>query len=179
MVVFLMAATLVAAIAAFTDFRTGHIPNWITFPAIIGGIVGHLLYGWIYFDFREGLIEGATAIAGVVLCSLAPGLMYWKGGMGGGDLKLFAALGALCQPMIGIEAEMYAFVVAALIAPARLAYQGRLFGVLKNSFALLLNPLRSAKNKREVPPEMMTWFRLGPAIFVGMLVTLVAHSAGF
>jgi prepilin peptidase CpaA len=105
--------------------------------------------------------------------------MYWKGGMGGGDLKLFAALGALCQPMIGIEAEMYAFVAAALIAPARLAYEGRLFAVLKNSFALLLNPLRSAKNKRVVPPEMMTWFRLGPAVFVGMLATLVVHSYGF
>jgi prepilin peptidase CpaA len=141
--------------------------------------VGHFVFGWVFFDFSEGAYECGTAIAGAVLCSLAPGLMYWKGGMGGGDLKLFAALGALCQPMIGIEAEMYAFVAAALIAPARLAYEGRLFAVLKNSFALLLNPLRSAKNKRVVPPEMMTWFRLGPAVFVGMLATLVVHSYGF
>jgi prepilin peptidase CpaA len=179
MLVFLMAATLVAAIAAFTDYRTGHIPNWITFPALLGGIFGHWIYGWVVLGFNDGAIEGLTAIAGAALCSLAPGLMYWKGGMGGGDLKLFAALGALCQPMIGIEAEMYAFVVAALIAPAKLAYQGRLFAVLKNSLALFLNPLRSAKNKREVPPEVMTWFRLGPAVFVGMLATLVVHSYGF
>jgi prepilin peptidase CpaA len=176
MFAFLMAATLITAIAAFTDYRSGHIPNWVTLPALCAGVVGHLGYGWYRFGFTEGVIEGGTAIAGAALCSLAPGLMYWKGGMGGGDLKLFAALGALCQPMIGIEAETYAFVVAALVAPARLAYQGRLFAVLKNTFALLMNPLRSAKAKREVPPEMMTWFRLGPSIFIGMVAALVAHS---
>src|SRR5258705_10497718 len=116
------------------------------------------------------------ALTGAVLCSIAPALMFWKGAMGGGDLKLFAALGALCQPMIGIELEMYAFVVAALVAPARLAYEGRLFQVLKNTASLLLNPLRSRAARREVPPEMMTWCRLGPAVFVGAVAALVAHS---
>ncbi|MEZ4254435.1 MAG: hypothetical protein R3A78_01775 [Polyangiales bacterium] len=36
---FLMAGSAVAvlatAVAAFTDSRTGHIPNWITFPPIL------------------------------------------------------------------------------------------------------------------------------------------------
>jgi prepilin peptidase CpaA len=176
MFAFLVTATVVTAIAAFTDYRTGHIPNWVTLPPLCAGIVGHLSYGWFQGGFREGLFEGATAIGGAVLCSLAPGLMYWKGGMGGGDLKLFAALGALCQPMVGLEAETYAFVVAAMIAPARLAYEGRLLVVLKNSLALFLNPIRSAKAKREVPPEMMTWFRLGPSIFIGMVTTFLLHA---
>jgi prepilin peptidase CpaA len=175
MFAFLVTATVISAIAAITDYRTGHIPNWVTMPPLCAGIVGHLAYGWFRFGFTEGLEEGAIAIGGALFCSLAPGLMYWKGGMGGGDLKLFAALGALCQPLVGIEAETYAFVAAALIAPARLAYEGRLLVVLKNSLALLLNPVRSAKAKREVPPEMMTWFRLGPSIFIGMVATLIAH----
>ncbi len=131
MLYFIVAAALVAAASAWTDIRTGHIPNWLTLPALVS--------------------------------------------MGGGDLKLFAAIGALCQPMIGIEAEMYAFVVAAVVAPARLAYQGRLLEVLKNSLSLLLNPLRSKQARQEVPPEMMTWFRLGPAVFVGTAGALVAH----
>jgi prepilin peptidase CpaA len=176
MVVFLVAATVVAAIAAFTDYRSGHIPNWITVPAFAVGVIGHAVDGWSRGGWRLGLIEGVTALAGAVLCSIAPFLMWWKGGMGGGDLKLFAAIGALCQPMIGIEAEMYGFVVAALVAPAQLAYRGRLFGVLKNSVALAINPLRSKDAKRAVPAEMMTWFRLGPAIFAGVLLTLVVHA---
>jgi prepilin peptidase CpaA len=173
---FLVAATIVAAVSAWTDLRTGHIPNWLTFPAFAAGVAGHVALGFYLDGWRFALWEGAMALAGAVLCSIAPALMFWKGAMGGGDLKLFAALGALCQPMIGIELEMYAFVVAALVAPARLAYEGRLFGVLKNTASLLLNPLRSREARREVPPEMMTWFRLGPAVFVGAVAALVAHS---
>jgi prepilin peptidase CpaA len=102
--------------------------------------------------------------------------MYLKGGMGGGDLKLFAAIGALCQPLLGIEAQMYGFVVAAIVVPARMAFRGELLRVLGNSLTLALNPLRPAARRREVPAEMMTWFRLGPAIFAGTLLLVLAHS---
>src|SRR5258706_5638893 len=113
------------------------------------------------------------AVAGVLIVVIAPAFMYAKGAMGGGDLKLFAALGALCQPLLGIEAEMYAFVLAALIAPAKMAYEGRLLAVLGNTLALVVNPFRSRSARREVPMEMMSWFRLGAAIFGGALATFV------
>ena len=88
----------------------------MTLPALASGIVGHVALGWYLDGWRFGLWEGAMALAGAILCGLTPAIMFWKGAMGGGDLKLFAALGALCHPMIGIEMEMYAFVVAALVA---------------------------------------------------------------
>jgi prepilin peptidase CpaA len=175
MLYFLLAATMVAAIAAVTDLRTGHIPNWLTLPALAVGIIGHAVFGWYLGGAGAGLWEGMFALGGAVFCSIAPGLMFWKGGMGGGDLKLFAAIGALCQPLLGIELQMYAFVAAALVAPARLAYQGRLLQVLKNALSLALNALRRGAAKREVPPEMMTWFRLGPAIFLGAIAALLVH----
>lgn len=176
MLLFLVAATLIAAVAAVIDWRTGLIPNWLSLGGIALGIIGHTLYGVWVADVRMGLMEGAGSLLGVVLCSLAPGLMYWKGAMGGGDLKLFAALGALLHPMLGIEAQMYSFVSAAVIAPARLAYEGHLGRVFGNSLALLLNPLRSSEKKKPVPTEMMSWFRLGPAIFLGVLATLAVHG---
>jgi len=179
MLALLLIAVAVTAASAWTDYKTGQIPNWLTLGGILAGILGHLTLGWHAGDLKEGLTEGATAVAGMVLCSAAPLLMFWKGGMGGGDVKLFAAIGALCQPMLGIEAEMYGFVIAALLAPARMAYQGRLLAVLGNSLALLINPLRPIEKRREVSPEMMTWFRLGPAIFAGMLSTLVIHGYEF
>jgi prepilin peptidase CpaA len=101
--------------------------------------------------------------------------MYWKGAIGGGDLKLFAALGALCHPLIGLELEMYAFVAAALIAPAQLAYHGLLLRTLLRSLSLLTNPFRKPENRVDIPAEMMTWFRLGPAILVGAGATLLSH----
>ena len=117
---------------------------------------------------------GASAV-GALLCILVPAFMYWRGAIGGGDLKLFAAIGALCHPMDGLEMETYAFIAAALIAPAKLAYNGQLFQTLGRSLALVTNPFRKAENRKEIPPEMMTWFRLGPAIFVGAAATVLLH----
>jgi prepilin peptidase CpaA len=102
-------------------------------------------------------------------------MLYSKDAIGGGDVKLFAALGALCRPMIGVEAEMYGFFAAALIAPARLAYDGKLFRTLKNAALLMVNPFLPKDKKHAIEQEMMTWFRMGPAIFVGMVITAFLH----
>lgn len=173
---FVLAAVLAAGMAAWTDWKTGLIPNWLSFGAILLGILGHFAAGFLAGGLRAGAVEAGLSLVGVALCSLAPGFMYWKGGMGGGDLKLFAALGALCLPLWGIEAQMYGFVVAAIVVPAKMAYRGELLRVLRNSLSLALNPLRPAARRRELPAEVMTWFRLGPAIFAGMVLVAMAHS---
>jgi prepilin peptidase CpaA len=173
---FLVIALVVSAVAAIWDMRTGRMPNWLTLGGIAAGVFGHLVQSWLAGGFRAGLTSAAWSIGGAVFCALAPLVLYWKGGMGGGDLKLFAAIGALCHPMLGIECQVYALAVAALLAPARLAYDGRLFAVLAGSLALLVNPLLPRARRRGVPPEMLTWFRLGPAIFGGTLLTLLAHA---
>jgi prepilin peptidase CpaA len=166
---------IVSAIAAWTDFRTGHIPNWLTLGSLPVAIVLHLAVGWRVGGFRHGLEEAAFSIAGAVFCSIAPAAMYMAGGMGGGDLKLFAAIGALLQPMLGIEAETYGFVAAAIIALANMAYRGTLLRTLGSSFSLAFNVVRPQKNRREIPHEALTWFRLGPSIFIGTLATLLVH----
>ena len=90
-------------------------------------------------------------------------------------MKLFAALGALLQPLIGFEAQTYAFVAAALIAPARLAYEGKLLKTLKNTVFLVANPFMPKDKRRTVDQEMMSWFRMGPAIFLGTAVAALMH----
>src|SRR6478735_3124360 len=108
MSLFLLCTVFVCAFAALTDFRTGLIPNWLTVGGLLAGVLGHLLYGSLLVDGWLGLHEALASVAGLVLCAVAPALMYWKGAMGGGDLKLFAAIGALCQPLLGIEIQMHA-----------------------------------------------------------------------
>jgi prepilin peptidase CpaA len=172
---FLIAAIVVSGTAAWFDYRTGHIPNWATFGALCVAVVAHLFFGFRAGGFRVAGIEAATSLGGALLCALAPGLLYWKGGIGGGDVKLFAAIGALVHPMLGLEAECYAFVAAALIAPAQMAYRGDLLRVFRNSFTLFSNPFRKKEARKEIPPEMLSWFRLGPSIFVGACVTLLSN----
>lgn len=171
----MIAVVAITATAAITDYRTGRIPNWLTLGGILVGILGHGIAGCLHGGWKVGLMRSGLSLGGLLFCALAPGLVYWKGGMGGGDVKLFAAIGALLGALVGIEAQMYSFVIAAVVAPIRLAYEGRLLSVLGNSLALLFNPLRSREKRRELPSEMLTSVRLGPAIFIGTALTVTIH----
>jgi hypothetical protein len=77
--------------------------------------------------------------------------------------------------VVGIEAEMYCLTAAALLAPAHLAYEGKLFITLKNALWLVVNPFLPAEKKRLVEQETMSWLRLGPAIFLGMVLTTALY----
>ncbi len=176
MLPFLIAAILVAGIAAWTDWKTGEIPGWLTYGVLGVAPIGHTVRALASgHTGKEALMEGAYSILGAILCGLVPLMLYRKDAIGGGDVKLFAALGALCRPLIGVEAEMYGFFAAALIAPARLAYEGKLFRTLKNAMFLVVNPFLPKDKKQTIEQEMMTWFRMGPAILVGVVITALLH----
>ncbi len=93
-------------------------------------------------------------------------------GIGGGDVKLFAAFGALLGPMKGLEIEFGAFVVLAAFALVRLAYAGELLRVLTNTAFLLVNPLLPSRSRRVPIRESLTEIRMGPAIAVACLSAL-------
>src|SRR5258706_3621470 len=131
---FLMAALLVAAIAALTDWRTGHIPNWLTLGALAIAPFAHVaravqsgVHG------TDAVIAGTFSLVGAAVCGVVPILLYRAEAIGAGDIKLLLAIGALLKPIVGFEAEMYSFFAAGIFAPARLAYEGRLFVVIRNT----------------------------------------------
>ncbi len=176
---FLVAALVVAAAAAWTDWRTGLIPNWLSIGALGCAPIAHAIYSLVAggFTVQEALLNACYSVLGAVACGLLPLLLYNKNAIGGGDVKLFVAIGALCRPLLGVEAEIYGFFAAAIVAPVRLAYEGKLFRTVSNAFFLTFNPLLPKARRREVMPEGMSWFRLGPAIFLGTLFTLYLHWA--
>lgn len=157
-------ALLIAAIAAVTDFRTGEIPNWLTLPPLVAA---PLAYGII-----DGLWAAVASIAAIAVCGLVPYLLFRRGAAGGGDVKLFAAIGAVAGMAIGIEVQLVTFMVAAVISLGRLAWHGKLFKTLANSAFLGLNPILPQRWRREVAPELMTMVRLGAFAFVGTIVAL-------
>ncbi|MGH7280124.1 MAG: prepilin peptidase, partial [Polyangiaceae bacterium] len=140
MLPFLVVGVVVAGVAAWTDWRTGNIPNWLTLGTLALAPLGHVVVSLAHHArFQEALANGGWSIVGALVCSAMPLLMYQRSAIGGGDVKLFAAIGALLRSMVGVEAELYCFMAAALIAPAHLAYEGKLFLTLKNSALLLVN----------------------------------------
>jgi prepilin peptidase CpaA len=173
---FLIAAVLICGIAAWTDWRTGNIPNWLTFGTLGLAPVAHVAVSFAHHaPAAEAFANGGYSLLGGLACGFLPMLLYRRGGIGGGDVKLFAAIGALLRTMVGVEAEFYCFLAAALIAPAHLAYEGKLFRTLKNSALLVVNPFLPAEKKLVVQREVMSWIRLGPAIFLGVVLTAALY----
>jgi len=82
---------ILLTLASFTDLRSGKIPNWLTLPAILGGLVYHVLTGG-----RDGFFFAGTGLILGVGLLLMPFVM---GGMGGGDVKLLGAVGSISGAM--------------------------------------------------------------------------------
>jgi prepilin peptidase CpaA len=98
--------TVTLIVAAVIDGLKLKVPNWLTFPMIISG--------WVYsaafspFAGVEGLLYSVVGTV-VGLALLLPA--YAIGGMGAGDVKLLAGVGA----WVWGTATLYAFALSAII----------------------------------------------------------------
>ncbi|MGV3680347.1 MAG: prepilin peptidase [Acidovorax sp.] len=111
----LFAAAMVAL--AMIDWDTTLLPDDITLPLLWAGLIGSTL-GW------TGLVP-ATSIAGSAAGYLSLWLVYWgfklatgKEGMGYGDFKLFAALGAWFGWQALVPIILMASVIGAIVGLA-------------------------------------------------------------
>lgn len=172
---FLVFAVVLTAIAAWVDWRTDHIPNWMTLVPLAAAPVAHFAWTLASRSMSEAAQAAGFSVLGAFACALVPLVLYRAGAIGGGDVKLLAALGAICRTKVGVEAEFYAFMAAALIAPARLAWEGKLLRVLGNTVSIVINPFLPEKRKRALSPEMLTSIRFGPAIFAGTAIAALLH----
>jgi prepilin peptidase CpaA len=161
-------AVAVAAVASITDLRNGRIPNKLTLSATLLGLAGHGICHGV-----SGFVE---SLFGIVACAAVPGSVYAASqgrAIGGGDIKLFAALGALLGCMQGLEVEFSAFAILGVFALFRLAFLGQLgrtlVGSMRVTVGLFVSRLRWAAEQNEVT---MTPMRLGPAILLAVGVTL-------
>ena len=176
MVAFLVVAMVVTGMAAVTDWRTGHIPNWLTLGALALAPFAHIVYGLQHgYHGSDAFLQGCYSLVGAAVCAIVPLVLYRQDAIGAGDVKLLLALGALLKWQLGFEAELYAFFAAGILAPARLAYEGKLFRTLKNTALLAVNPFLPKKKRRPIEPTLLTWFRFGPAIFLGTAVAAYIH----
>lgn len=111
--------TLIAlVVATSTDLRSRRIPNWLVLPFLAAGItVSGWLGGW------HGI---GQSIEGLALGLLLFGMLFWMGGMGAGDVKLAAAIGAWIGPMQLFFALIVTALVGGVMALGWMA-MGRLF----------------------------------------------------
>lgn len=164
-------ALLASATAAVTDARSGRIPNWLTLPLMAAALVAHAI--------TRGAWGATEGLAGLLLCAGVPWIVFRTSGgraIGGGDVKLFGALGALLGPMAGLEIELGALALLLVVALVRLAFAGQLLKVLASTLRLVAAPF--SKPTASTTPVALTEMRLGPAIAVAAAASVVSQHLG-
>jgi prepilin peptidase CpaA len=128
-------------VAAYIDGKQLRVPNWLTYPMVFSGLIySYCAGGW------AGLGDGALGMV-VGLACLLP--LYAVGGMGAGDVKLLAGVGA----WMGVATTFYAFCVSAVVG----AVMAVLMVLYKRSVSkhysqllLILSEWMTIKNPKEL-----------------------------
>lgn len=147
--------------AAWIDGKELRVPNWITFPMVLSGLlVNTWLGGWSggWSGGFGGLGMGLLGMLTGLLCLLP---LYAVGGMGAGDVKLMAGMGA----WLGWEVTLYAFCVSAIVGAVLavlMVARKRAFDKHAVNFLVILNewisirdPSKLAEIAAERKPSMM------------------------
>ncbi len=119
---FYLLVGLFALLAAALDFKTHKIPNWLTVPTAVLGLVYHVA--------APGGMGISHALIGFVVGFIVLLLPWILGGGGMGDVKLLAALGTWLGWQMLLVTVGLGSVLGALIAVVVMATAGMKVGML-------------------------------------------------
>jgi prepilin peptidase CpaA len=129
--------------AAVVDLRRRRIPNWMTGALVASGLAQSGLAFWSLTSGQAWAGLGAGFALTFVLFAL--------GGMGGGDVKLFAGIGAWVGPMRVLEIFAAEAVIGMVIVLAQAMRRRRVGTLVRNSAVLVINA--TVSGDLSCPPE--------------------------
>ena len=161
---------IVLAVATWTDLRSRRIPNWLVFPFMAAGLgVSAWLHGW------HGV---AQSLEGFGLGALVFGVLAFMGGMGMGDVKLLAGIGAWIGPSQLLLALVITGLAGGLMALGWALFGGFLGELFKGSGDLLLGWKERgtlAHPELKLANPLARKMPYAPAIAIGTLISFFAH----
>ena len=144
--------TVVLIVAAVIDGKQLKVPNWLTFPFVISG----LIYSFVTFGWNGlWLSLGGTAVG---LALLMPA--YAIGGMGAGDVKLLAGVGAWMYAKHTFWAFAYTTVIGAVLAVVMVLFSksvrkhSKQFWMILSEIMVIRNPTKLSEIAAERKPSM-------------------------
>jgi prepilin peptidase CpaA len=162
----LLVLALVMAIAVYVELKENRIPNWLTFSGMALGLAISYVQGKPFFWSS--------------LCGFAIGfgflfLFYIFGGVGGGDVKLMGAAGALMGAQLIKPALFYTAAIGAFLALMMVIWR-KDFWVRAKAAMLRLAFWRKGETQAAVQatPIIVPY---GVAIAAGCLVALLIKGA--
>jgi prepilin peptidase CpaA len=169
----------VCVVAAITDVRRGQIPNLLTYPLLGAAPALHVARAMARGQpLSLALGQAGLSLLGVGLCGLIPLLLWKRGVMGGGDVKLLGGIGALLLPRAGFELELHAFLVAGALALLHVAVRGELGRALVNVGRLILRFVPARAREPRGASRSVGAFRLGPSFALAFVIETWIHWEG-
>ncbi len=121
-------ATGCAIGGAVLDLRRRRIPNWLSYGGLATALTARLLWsGW------RGMVDG---LLGMLICAGLLLLFFLRGGMGGGDVKLMAAVGAWAGARGGLLVLQATALAGLLLALGLIWLRARTVETLRNALRL-------------------------------------------
>jgi prepilin peptidase CpaA len=160
-------AIAVALVAVVTDLATRRIPNLLTFGTALAAF---LVHGYV----------GGWSGAGLSLAGWLVGAAFFLpffalGGMGAGDVKLIAALGAWLGPSTIVWVALYSSITGGVLALLVGAFSGYLRQAFTNIWSLLIEwyiggvrPMKGMTLAANRGPRLA----YAVPVFTGLMVTL-------
>jgi prepilin peptidase CpaA len=160
---------LLLVLCASWDLKYRRIPNWATLPGIVLGLgMSSLHSGWAGLKASGlGLLVGFGALL----------VLFVLGWMGGGDVKLMAAVGALKGYPFVVSALFYSLVVGVVIGVAMLVWNRKTLRTFKNLFFVLFSRVSRLVPKQDIDPKETQKIPFGLAIVLGTVWALVMGYA--
>ena len=164
--VVLVTVLTAAGTGAVIDLRTRHVPNTVTLPTAMLGVA-----------LAGAGASGVSLASSLLGLALGFGLMlpgHLFGATGAGDVKLFAATGAVIGAGLVFSAFCHTALAGGVAAVAYAAGRQRLALTLARTLRLVTGP---AETKRLVEaPAANNRFPYAPAIAVGVVLAVLLHG---
>jgi len=162
-------ALALLTVCACWDLRYRRIPNWATLPGIVLGLGVNVVFrGWMGLRVSGiGLLVGFGALLVLFLLSM----------MGGGDVKLMAAVGALKGYPFVLSALFYSLIAGVLIGVVLLIWNRKALRTFKNLFLVLASRVTSLIPRHDLRPEETQKIPFGLAIVLGTIWAIIMGYA--
>ncbi len=154
---------LIACLAAgFCDVRTRRIPNALTGSLALAAIIVHAFGGW-----RALLVS----LAVMAVLTIGGTLVYSRGGIGGGDIKLAVSASGILSFPLCVPFLLYSAIGGGVLALVFIVMRGGAKGAFSRGLLLVFAGGQGlAPDKRETLPYAVA-FALG-AILVALSQTV-------
>jgi prepilin peptidase CpaA len=159
-----------AGIISYYDVRYRRIPNAFVLATLATGVLTNAIYG--------GLSGALASLGGCALAFFLMFMLHIFGAMGAGDVKLFAAIGAVIGASLVLPTFFVIVLTGAALAIFSMIRAGAMRSTLHNVLMVLVGLVPGWKMPRfAVPVDRRHTIPYGVAICFGSLISLAIFRA--